>query len=62
MSVVIGCGAHGEACGWAVSSTVAVGGVHWCIGVRILTRWDGGQEGWLQLQSYSRELCMEALK
>jgi hypothetical protein len=41
ISVAIGWGSHGEARGCVVSSTVAVGGVHWCSRHRSRTRREG---------------------
>jgi hypothetical protein len=62
ISVATGWGSHGEARGCAVSSTVAVGGVHWCSGRRSRTRREGDREGCCQLQSYSRGFCREVAK
>jgi hypothetical protein len=45
MLMVTGCGSHGVASGWAVSSTSVVGGVHSLRATIIRMSLEGGQVG-----------------
>jgi hypothetical protein len=62
MLMVTGCGSHGVASGWAVSSTSVAGVVHSLRAAIIQTCLEGGRVGNCQLHSYSLGFWREVAK